>query len=67
VPVAALAKRNDADDVLFELRDGTGRVAVMHLTFQHPGRPPWPQTTIFASLETWADERMKADHEALKA
>ena len=65
-PVAAIAKRSDSDDVLFQLRDGTGRVAEVHLTFQHPERPPWPRTRIFPSLEAWADERMEADHEALK-
>jgi hypothetical protein len=67
VPAAALGKRNDSDDVLFELRDGTGRVAVVHLTFcNHPEPPPWPQTTMFASLEAWVEERMKAGHEAIR-
>jgi hypothetical protein len=63
LPVKTLARRQDCDDVLFALEDGTGRVAVVHLTYTHspPERLPWPDTILFPSLETWADECMRFD------
>jgi hypothetical protein len=63
LPVKAVARRQDCDDVLFALRDGTGRVAVVHLTWTQssPERPPWPVTTLFANLEAWPDESMGSD------
>jgi hypothetical protein len=63
LPVKTLARRQDCDDVLFALQDGTGRVAVVHLTWTHspPERPPWPGTTLFQSLEIWAAEGMRLD------
>src|SRR5688500_3538290 len=65
VPVKALASRQDRDDVLFALQDGTGRVAVVHLTWTRspPERPPWPSASIFPSLESWSAEGMRADAE----
>ncbi|ADB15836.1 hypothetical protein Psta_1154 [Pirellula staleyi DSM 6068] len=65
LPVKALARRQDCDDVLFALQDGTGRVAVVHLTWTRnpPERPPWPHTTLFPSLENWAAKGMYADTE----
>ena len=33
IPVHAIARVDGADDVLYEVLDGTGRVAVVHLTF----------------------------------
>jgi hypothetical protein len=61
--VKTLARRQDCDDVLFALQDGTGRVAVVHLTWTHspPERLPWPGSTLFPSLETRAAERMRSD------
>lgn len=62
-PVAAVGKRGDTDDVLFQLLDGSGRVASVHLTYgRRPESPPWPHCTVFASLEAWAAEEMEADH-----
>jgi hypothetical protein len=54
IPVKAVARRRDLDDALFELLDGTGRVAVVHLTWQGKQKPPWPSTTIFEGFEAWA-------------
>jgi hypothetical protein len=53
--VKTLARRQDCDDVLLALQDGTGRVAVVHLiwTYCPPERLPWPGTTLFQSLEIW--------------
>ena len=47
--VRTLARRQDCDDVLFAVEDGTGRVAVVHLTWTHspPERPPWPDSALF--------------------
>jgi len=68
VPVRAVARREDRDDVLFTLEDGTGRVAVVHLTWTYspPERPPWPSTMVFASWEEWAAEGMRADHDEIR-
>lgn len=65
VPVRAVGRRADRDDVLFALEDGTGRVAVVHLTWTYspPERPPWPATAVFESWEAWAAEGMQADHD----
>ena len=65
LPVRTLARRQDCDDVLFAVEDGSGRVAVVHLTWTHtpPEQPPWPGTTVFPSLEAWAAEGMRADAE----
>jgi hypothetical protein len=64
VPVLPIAKRAGSDDVLFQLLDGSGRVAVVHLTWVG-GResPPWPGTAIFSSLEAWCDQDMRPTHE----
>jgi hypothetical protein len=59
-----IGHRQDCDDFLFELLDGSGRYAVVHLTYaQHPEPDPtWPETTIY---KTWADflQTMEADAE----
>jgi len=67
VAVRAIARRIDCDDVLFSLEDGSGRVAVVHLTWSSRERPPWPDTDIYASLAVWAADRMSRDSEAYKA
>jgi hypothetical protein len=59
VPVVALARRRDQDDVLFGLADG--RVAEVHLTWSGKVEADsrWPRTTIFASIGNWAADRMR--------
>ena len=57
----AIARRQDCDDVLFELV-GDG-VAVVHLTWSRETDARWPRTERFASLAEWAERRMKPDHE----
>jgi hypothetical protein len=61
--VKTLARRQDRDDVLFAVQDRTGRVTVVHLTWTQspPECPPWPHTTLFPNLETWAVEGMHSD------
>lgn len=61
VGVNALARRHDTDDVLFALQDGSGRVAVAHLTWQIETDPTWPAVTMFQTLSSWL-ETMERDH-----
>lgn len=65
LPVRAIARRQDCDDVLFQIDDGTGRVAVVHLTWKQGGReqPPWPATAIYPSMQVWVTEGMKPDND----
>jgi predicted trehalose synthase len=54
LPVAAIGRRYDQDDVLFEVNDGSGRVAEVHLTWAgEREQPPWPGTALFASFAEW--------------
>jgi hypothetical protein len=65
IPVEAIGTRGDNDDVLFRLTDGSGRVAVVHLTWtQSPSeRPPWPATQLYPSLEAWVEQCMRPNHD----
>jgi hypothetical protein len=63
VPVKLIACGN-GDDALFQILDGSGRVAEVHLTWsKEQERLPWPGTTIYASLEEWAQKSMCPAHE----
>ncbi len=62
--VRLLARRQDCDDVLFEVEDRSGRVAVVHLTFSVEKDPRWPITEIFQSLEEFVARRMAPEHES---
>jgi hypothetical protein len=62
VPVSAVAQRQDRDDVLFSLDDGSGRMAVVHLTYSKNIDSRWPSTQVYASLTAWVSERMVQDH-----
>jgi hypothetical protein len=54
--VAAIGRRYDQDDVLFELLDGSGRVAEVHLTWVgEKEKPPWPRTELFDNFGAWAE------------
>jgi hypothetical protein len=56
----AIARRQDNDDVLFDLSDG--RFAIVHLGWSDNAAPDpaWPMTTVYA---TWneVEERMTFD------
>lgn len=67
LPVRVLARRQDCDDVLFALEDGTGRVAVVHLTYQAAHDPLWPSVELFDDFEDFRRRRMQLDHEAFVA
>jgi hypothetical protein len=64
IPAEAIGRQRGCDDVLFRLLDGSGRVAVVHLTWtcSPPEHPPWPETSVYPTLESWAATRMRADH-----
>lgn len=60
--VRTLGRRKDCDDVLFGIEDGSGRVAVVHLTFtSNPEQPPCPWTVLHASFDAWVTEGMQVD------
>lgn len=63
VPVRVLACRQDCDDVLFALDDGSDRVAVVHLTYAVESDSHWPLTTIFRDLGDFAERCMRPDHD----
>jgi len=63
LPVSVLARRVDKDDVLFFLEDGSGRCAVVHLTWSHKREAtPWPRTTLYSDLQDWAAKCMEPSH-----
>jgi len=61
VPVRLIARGN-GDDALFEIEDGSGRVAEVHLVWQGRQKPPWPISAVFASLDEWKVKRMIPEH-----
>jgi hypothetical protein len=64
VPVAAVGRHNGCDDVLFQILDASGRVAVVHLSWVRHQEPlPWPITRFFDGLEAFASLRMSPDHD----
>jgi hypothetical protein len=52
-----IARRHDRDDVLFVLRDGTNRLAVVHLTYTKETEPNFPDVNLFASVEEWEEAK----------
>ena len=62
VPVRLLGRGMD-DDAVFSLQDGSGRVAVVHLTWHGIAeQPPWPETQLYASFDAFRVERMMREH-----
>jgi hypothetical protein len=67
--VSTVAQRDDRDDFLFSLDDGSSRIAVVHLTFQKETSPEWPSTVIWPNVEAWACDLgagMLGNHEEWK-
>lgn len=64
--VTAVARRMDADDVLFLVTGDRPVLAVVHLTWTgcQGSSAAYPATTFFASVETWVERVMKSDHRA---
>ena len=64
IPVEAFGKRDDCEDVLFRLTDGSGRLAVVHLTWTGKrDQPPWPLTELFDGEADWVERGLRADHQ----
>jgi hypothetical protein len=62
LPLRAIGRRRDGDDVLFAIEDGSGRVASVHLTWRAAQEVlPWPSTTLFEDLSAWAEAARGAD------
>jgi len=61
VPVTLVGRRQDCDDVLYELEDG--RVAAVHLTWvSEPGPlPDFPWTDLFDSFDRFVEEEAAED------
>ena len=58
LPVKLIGKGN-GDDALFEVLDGSNRVAVVHLTWSKTREKlPWPRTEIYENIEKFVQERM---------
>lgn|GEM_PF-1000483 len=62
----ALARREDSDDVLFQLGGVGGAVAVVHLTWtsRPPEQAPSPETGVYAQLSDWIEYGMLEDSPA---
>lgn len=55
VPVMAIGRRDNQDDVLFQVLDGSGRVADIHLTFEGKGAvSPCPWIGFCGNFNAWA-------------
>jgi len=62
LPVRLIARGN-GDDVLFQILDGSGRVADVHLTWSKSQEYlPWPGTSIYLSLQEWIEKVMIPEH-----
>ncbi|WP_146002127.1 hypothetical protein [Cupriavidus pauculus] len=61
---ARLIGRGLGDDALFEILDGSGRVAVVHLTWSKSReRLPWPITVFYTDMENWIETCMLPEHQ----
>lgn len=59
LPVRMVGRDGGSDDTLFEILDGSGRLALVHLTWaQGRERLPWPGTSIYRNFEEFAAEVM---------
>jgi hypothetical protein len=60
LPLRPIARRAGCDDVLFAVEDGSGRVAVVHLTWRGSQEvPPWPVSTLYDDLTAWAAAELR--------
>jgi hypothetical protein len=64
VPVVAVARRTDCDDVLFATADPCKPLAVVHLTWRGVTEPDarWPRTKLYENWRDWIDRRLIPDH-----
>jgi hypothetical protein len=64
LPVVALARRVDCDDILFATADPAKPLAVVHLTWtgSRERDPTSPWTTLYQSWQDWAERCLVPDH-----
>ncbi len=59
LPVRMIGRDGGSDDTLFEILDGTGRFALVHLTWAKVQEClPWPGTAIYPNFDAFTMERM---------
>jgi hypothetical protein len=59
LPVRMIGRDGGSDDTLFEILNGSGWLALVHLTWaKGQERLPWPGTIIYPNFEAFATERM---------
>ena len=63
--LTTIGRRDDCDDALFRLDDGTGRVAGVHLTWSGKAESfeNCPATTIYETFEHWANTAMLSNNQ----
>jgi hypothetical protein len=62
LPLRAIGRRPDRDDVLFAVEDGTGRVASVHLTWRAaPESLPCPVASLYDDISAWASAARQTD------
>jgi hypothetical protein len=68
LPLVAIGQHTGTDDFLFRVDDGSGRLALVHLTWAGKREtPPWPQSMLFADVADWIDQGMRPDHDETTA
>lgn len=61
----SIARRQDMDDVLFELKDVENRYAVVHLTWsRHPQEAPFPMTQLYKDWNDLYKNKLLVDAQA---
>ena len=63
IPIRAIARTCDGDDVLFELMGQRCRLVVVHMTFsgRRENDPRWPQAQFFQDIDDWVMRSMIPD------
>ena len=64
LPVMAVGRRVDCDDVLFRVDRPSRALAVVHLPWrmQPEPDPTWLHTRLFPNWEDWTEKCLKPDH-----
>lgn len=64
VPVVAVARRSNSDDVLFATTEQSKALAVVHLTWSGGTEPNplWPHTTLYSDWQDWINRCQIPDH-----
>jgi hypothetical protein len=61
ISTKCIARRQDQDDFLFQLTDGSGRFVVVHLTWSEERDPAWPWAELYNDFNDWRTRRMLPD------